>query len=308
MTYMKQLERLLFLIKALKAKPCTTHELLMLLSEQNSNSSIRQLQRDFKDIALLLSDNETLKSYRKDKLKYFFIEISEKSLTNANESKTYKNTNFYVQSKSKHIDFNLNAIENAIKESKSIVISEIKNDETGDNNNFETKNIFFQPIQILIHRDSYYVGGYNIVKKCIQIFGINQIEKVTLSNQCELLAERSKMFDDELNKRFGVSKNINEHTYKIVLEVSSVLAGFMKNRHWHVTQKFSKKNGNTLMHIECGINRELLGWLFQWMYNIRVVEPEILKFYYEKTINEIQNNKNSKATLVYRNIFNDIEN
>ena len=61
------------------------------------------------------------------------------------------------------------------------------------------------------------------------------------------------------------------------------------------------------MHIECGINRELLGWLFQWMYNIRVVEPEILKLYYEKTLNEIQNNNKSKATLVYRNLFNDIE-
>lgn len=305
MTYVKQLERLLFLIKALKAKPCTTHELLAQLSKQNCNSSIRQLQRDFKDIALLLSDNEALKSYRKDKLKYFFVEIIESDFKSINENKTYRNTNFYVQPKSKHIDFNLNAIENAIKESKSIVISEIKNDETGDNNNFETKNIFFQPIQILIYRDSYYVGGYNIVKKCIQIFGINQIEKVALSNQCELLAERSKMFDEELNKRFGVTKNINEHTYKIALEVSSVLAGFIKNHHWHATQKFSKKNGNTIMHLECGINRELLGWLFQWMYNIRVVEPEILKFYYEKTINEIQNNNKSKATLVYRNLFND---
>jgi predicted DNA-binding transcriptional regulator YafY len=305
---MKQLERLVFLIKVLKAKQLTSHELIVLLSEQKSNSSLRQLQRDFKDIALLLSNNETLKSYRKDKLKYFFIETSESDFTSTNENKTYKNTNFYVQSKSKHIDFNLNAIENAIKESKSIVISEIKNDETGDNNNFETKNIFFQPIQILIHRASYYVGGYNIVKKCIQIFGINQIEKVALSNQCEMFDERSKMFDDELNKRFGVSKNINEHTYKIVLEVSSVLAGFIKNNHWHTTQKFSKKNGNTIMHLECGINRELLGWLFQWMYNIRVVEPEILKLYYQKTINEIQNNNKSKATLVYRNLFNENEN
>ena len=308
MTHMKQLERLLFLIKVLKARPFTSHELFAQLSEQNSKSSIRQLQRDFKDIALLLSNNETLKSYRKDKLKYFFIEISESDFTNANQSKTYKNTNFYVHSKSKDINFNLNTIENAIKESKSIVISEIKNDETGDNNNFETKNIFFQPIQILIHRDSYYVGGYNIVKKCIQIFGINQIEKVALSNQCEMFAERSKMFDDELNKRFGVTKNINEHTYKIVLEVSSVLSEFIKNHHWHASQRFSKKNGNTLMHLECGINRELLGWLFQWMYNIRVVEPEILKFYYDKTLNDIQNNNNSNATLVYRNLFNDTKN
>ena len=308
MTYMKQLERLLFLIKVLKARQFTSHELLAQLSEQNSNSSIRQLQRDFKDIALLLSNNETLKSFRKDKLKYFFIEISESDFTSANENKTYKNTNFYVQSKLKHIDFNLNAIENAIKESKSIVISEIKNDETGDNNNFETKNIHLQPIKIIFHRNSYYVGGYNLQKKCIQIFGIDQIKKVYLSNQCELLVETSKMFDDELNKRFGVTKNINEHTYKIVLEVSSVLSEFIKSHHWHATQKFSKKKGNTLLHIECGINRELLGWLFQWMYNIRVVEPEILKLYYEKTLNEIQNNNKSKATLVYRNLFNDNEN
>jgi predicted DNA-binding transcriptional regulator YafY len=304
---MKQLERLLFLIKVLKVKPSSTHELFAQLSEQNNNSSIRQLQRDFKDIALLLSNNETLKSYRKDKLKYFFIEISERDFTSANKSKTHKNTNFYVQSKSKHIDFNLNTIENAIKKSKSIVISEIINDETGDNNNFETKNIFFQPIQILYHRDSYYLGGYNIVKKSIQIFGINQIKKVTLSNKCELSAERSKIFEDELNKRFGISKNINDHTYKIVLEFSSVLAVFIKNHHWHATQKFSKKNGNTIMYLECGINRELLGWLFQWMYNIRVIAPETLKFYYEKTLNEIQNTNNSKTTLVHRNLFNDNE-
>jgi predicted DNA-binding transcriptional regulator YafY len=66
---MKQLERLLFLIKVLKAKQLTSHELIALLSEQKNNSSIRQLQRDFKDIALLLSHNETLKSFRKDKLK-----------------------------------------------------------------------------------------------------------------------------------------------------------------------------------------------------------------------------------------------
>ena len=41
----------------------------------------------------------------------------------------------------------------------------------------------------------------------------------------------------------------------------------------------------------------------QWMYNVRVIEPDILKTYYEKTIKEIQINNNSKLPLVYRNIF-----
>ena len=300
---MKQLERLLFLIEPLKAKPCTTHELLAQLSEQNSNSSIRQLQRDFKDIALLLSNNETLKSFRKDKFKYFFIDISENDFTSANENKIYINTNFYVQSKSKHIDFNLNTIENAIKESKSIVISDIINDQTGDNNDFETKNIFFQPIQILIHRDSYYVGGYNIVKKCVQIFGINQIEKVKLSSYCELFPDVVKLFNEELSNRFGVTKNIDFNTYTIVIEVSSVLAGFLKNNYWHHSQKFAKKNGNTIMYLKCGINRELMGWLFQWMYNIKIIEPPLLKEYYKAALNEIIFIDESKKSLVYKNIF-----
>lgn len=300
---MKQLERLLFLIESLKAKPCTTHELLAQLSEQNSNSSIRQLQRDFKDIALLLSNNETLKSFRKDKFKYFFIDISENDFTSANENKIYINTNFYVQSKSKHIDFNLNTIENAIKESKSIVISDIINDQTGDNNDFETKNIFFQPIQILIHRDSYYVGGYNIVKKCVQIFGINQIEKVKLSSYCELFPDVVKLFNEELSNRFGVTKNIDSNTYTIVIEVSSVLAGFLKNNYWHHSQKFAKKNGNTIMYLKCGINRELMGWLFQWMYNIKIIEPPLLKEYYKAALNEIIFIDESKKSLVYKNIF-----
>jgi predicted DNA-binding transcriptional regulator YafY len=303
MTYMKQLERLLFLIESLKAKQCTTHELLAQLSEQNSNSSIRQLQRDFKDIALLLSNNETLKTFRKDKFKYFFIDISENDFTSANENKIYINTNFYVQSKSKHIDFNLNTIENAIKESKSIVISDIINDQTGDNNDFETKNIFFQPIQILIHRDSYYVGGYNIVKKCVQIFGINQIEKVKLSSYCELFPDVVKLFNEELSNRFGVTKNIDSNTYTIVVEVSSVLAGFLKNNYWHHSQKFAKKNGNTIMYLKCGINRELMGWLFQWMYNIKIIEPPLLKEYYKAALNEIIFIDESKKSLVYKNIF-----
>ena len=102
-----------------------------------------------------------------------------------------------------------------------------------------------------------------------------------------------------------MSKNINSKTYSIKIEISSVLAGFIKSHNWHKSQKFYEKNGNTLMILNCGINREMLGWLFQWMYNIRVIEPMILKEYYEKTIKEIQNNSVSKIPLVYRNIFNE---
>ena len=31
------------------------------------------------------------------------------------------------------------------------------------------------------------------------------------------------------------------------------------------------------MYLNCGINRELIGWIFQWMSNVKVIKPEILK-------------------------------
>jgi hypothetical protein len=58
-----------------------------------------------------------------------------------------------------------------------------------------------------------------------------------------------------------------------------------------------------ILHLKCGINRELIGWLFQWLYNIRIIEPKILEDYYQKTIDEIQKNSISDKMLVYRNIF-----
>lgn len=57
------------------------------------------------------------------------------------------------------------------------------------------------------------------------------------------------------------------------------------------------------MTIKCGINRELLGWLFQWMYNVRILEPAILQKYHDKTLDEMIVNRKSKKSLVYRNIF-----
>lgn len=70
---------------------------------------------------------------------------------------------------------------------------------------------------------------------------------------------------------------------------------FITNHFWHPTQKFTKRNGNIIVHFTCGINREFIGWFFQWMYNVRIIEPKILKSYYDKTIFEIQKNNNSKV-------------
>ena len=299
---MKQIDRLHFIIEQLRVKALTIHELKKNIDLLYSSISLRQIQRDLIEIEKFLTNQEEMKTFRRNYLKYYMIQkkIYNESI---NKEDLVIETNFYKQ---KLIDNNLEKIElikTAIKESKTILISNLINDETGDNYNFTTNNISFIPLKIINHRDTYYVGGFNNNKKCIQIYGINQLEKVIIEKNCKNQLELIEKLNIELYNRFGVTKNINSETYTIKIEISSVLAGFIKSHHWHESQKFYKKGGNTLMVLNCGINRELLGWLFQWMYNIRVIEPKILKDYYEKTIKEIQNNSVSKTPLVYRNIF-----
>ncbi len=301
---MKQTDRLHFIIEQLRNNALTMHDLKKNIDLLYSSISLRQIQRDLVDIEKFLTNQEVMKTFRRNYLKYYMIQKNNFN-ESINKDDLFIETNFYKQ---KLIDNHLEKIElikTAINESKTILISNLINDETGDNYDFTTTNISFIPLKIINHRDTYYVGGFNSIKKCIQIFGIKQLEKVIIEKNCKNQLELIEKLNIELYNRFGVSKNINSKTYSIKIEISSVLAGFIKSHNWHKSQKFYEKNGNTLMILNCGINREMLGWLFQWMYNIRVIEPMILKEYYEKTIKEIQNNSVSKIPLVYRNIFNE---
>ena len=300
---MKQTDRLHFIIERLRNDALTIHDLKSNIELHYSSISLRQIQRDIVDIKKFLTNQEEIKTFRRDYIKYYVIQ--RKKLINhfINKDDLVIETNFYKQKLIENHLEKIELIKTAIKESKTILILNLINDETGDNYNFTTINISFIPLKIINHRDTYYVGGINKNKKIIQIFGINQLEKVIIDKNFKNHLELIDKFNNELHNRFGVTKNINSETYAIKIEISSVLAGFIKSHHWHSSQKFYKKSGNTLMVLNCGINRELLGWLFQWMYNIRVIEPKILKDYYEKTIKEIQNNSVSKTPLVYRNIF-----
>ena len=302
MSHVKQIDRLHFIIEQLRGNALTIHDLKKNIDLLYSSISLRQIQRDLVDIEKFLASHEVMKTFRRNYLKYYIIQKN-----NFNESINTDdlviNTNFYKQ---KLIDNHLEKIElikTAIKESKTILILNLINDETGDNYNFTTNNISFIPLKIINHRDTIYIGGYNNKKGIIQIFSINQIENISISKSYKNQLSLIDKLNDELSIRFGVSKNIDSKVYDIKIEISNVLAGFIKNHTWHHSQKFTKRNNSFILNLKCGINRELLGWLFQWMYNMRIIEPQILKDYYDRTIQEIQNNKNSKNPLLYKNIF-----
>jgi WYL domain len=303
MSEMKQTDRIRFIIDNLKINSFTIHDLKEKIEANFSSISIRQIQRDLLDVEKFLNEDEIINTFRLNYLKFYKIDTRSAIKLNYINDGTIIETNFYHQNLINNNIENLELLKQAIKGFKSIIISNLINDETGDNYDFTSTNIFFIPLKIINHRNAHYVGGLNIKKKIIQIFGINQLNKISISKTYNFQFDLHDKLQNQLNGRFGISKNIDSNIYDIKIEVSSVLAGFIKNHYWHHSQKFTKRSNNLILHLKCGINRELIGWLFQWMYNIRIIEPQILKDYYDKTIYEIQSNLVSRNPLVYKNIF-----
>ena len=303
---MKQIVRLQEIYKILLAKKINQAEIIISLKSIGIEISIRQLQRDLQDIYPILNKNESLITSRNSKrIKYFFI----KSNLRNNKKSTVKYseiraTNFFEAKLSALNKKIIKKLNYAIENNSSVLVSNLIYDSTGDNFSFSKSIISFKPIEIIFHRGTNYVAGYNIQKKVIQMFEINQIKNIELVEDNIKYNNLKEKLNQELVKRFGISKNINDDIYFIKLEFSSVTGNFIMNHFWHETQSFKVLKGKVIMTLYCGINRELMGWLFYWMYNVKIIEPKILKDYYKKTINEINKLNDDKQPLVYKNIFN----
>lgn len=167
---------------------------------------------------------------------------------------------------------------------------------------FTTQSIQIIPVLLVLHRNNYFIGGYHVTHKTVVFYSIRQLSGVKITtHKCHPNEYKISVLK-ELNSRFGITKNINSSIYTIKIEIASVLSDFIKSHTWHASQQIKKHKGNLILTLECGINRELLGWLFQWMYNIKILEPLELKEYYEKVLAEnvaISNSKSHWYTEIY---------
>jgi predicted DNA-binding transcriptional regulator YafY len=303
---MKQIQRLQEIHKIIKTKKVSLIEIISRLNEIGIDISIRQLQRDLNDIHPILNNDENLITSRNSKrVKYFFVKgnkrKSYKSTINPNKIRA---TNFYEAKINPLNNKIIESLSKAIENNFSIIIPNLSYDSTGDNFAFTERNIKFKPVEIIFHRGTHYIGGYNFKKKIIQLFEINQIKKIEPYSEELPNINFIEKLNQELLSRFGISKNINDEIYSIILEFSLVTGNFIMNHFWHETQSFKIQKGKVIMTMNCGINRELMGWLFYWMYNVKIVEPRVLQDYYVKTVEEINLINNNKQPLVYKNIFN----
>jgi hypothetical protein len=301
---MKSLERIFLVYEYLKKKQSSLDELLMYLKTHQHIISKRQLQRDIAKISFLLNKGEELVKYRDSKNNLILKIYVLKSVFNVEKPFDLKTLNTQF-SELKITDTKKDFFFNLSLNSIPIKILKIENDFTSENHNFETRPLYFLPLTLINHRLNDYIAGYNMKKKTYQIFELSQIKEYNVLKYKKKypIKDLKEGFKKHFLNRFGVTKNTNDQVYRIKLLFSSATGSYIQKRIWHSSQKFKKQNGLLEMTLKCGINRELLGWLNSWMYNVKILGPPELIEYYNKSLKEVLDLNSKLKPLVYKNLF-----
>lgn len=173
----------------------------------------------------MLTQTNTLKENRKDHIDLFQNLLKDSLQQNVvlnSNSQQLINTHFYEIAKDLVFNANIDDIIWAMTNRKNIQILQLIDDYTVDNHVFKTNKIDFSPVSILYHRGIFLVAGIENYKKEIVIYGISQLKKIKILDKGYNYEKLSKKIKTELDKRFGITKNINNEVYEIKLEFSSV--------------------------------------------------------------------------------------
>lgn len=162
----------------------------------------------------------------------------------------------------------------------------------------------FLPLKLVYHRGVVHLGGFDKESQKLILLALSQITEYRLTNQPFRHESLLSHFETEMENRFGITENMNSEVYDVKLEFSEALGCFIKDNYWHPTQQMQQqKNGNFIMTMRCGINRELVGWIFMWMTNVRVISPPKLKECVMAKYREVVDDYEKDKPLVSNNSF-----
>jgi len=204
---------------------------------------------------------------------------------------TFTNSNFYENQVTDILDSKLNDLLELIGQNCTITINRLSGDSTSVSNVFFINDCVW-PIKIIFHRGCFYIATVRTTDDQVLVFQIDHIDWTvnTVSRKSKNLQD---IVDKNLENRFGITQNYNEHRYDIQLLFSETTGKFVEEQNWHHSQKIERKithigEVNYVMTLRCGINRELVGWLFQWMSNVKVLGPQLLIDLYNEQLNNMR--------------------
>lgn len=191
----------------------------------------------------------------------------------------------------------------SIQNKRELEILELQFDYTSLGKNVVFPTLIF-PVQLLYHRGVVHLCGFLKENQKFLIIALEQIKNYNLTNKMFDNRQFLEDLSNQMKRRFGVTENVNDKVYDIEIEFSELTGTYVKNQFWHSTQKCEiLENGNLILKINCGINRELVGWIFQWMSNAKVLKPEILKNLVIEKYSEVLDAYKTSQPLISNNTF-----
>ncbi len=194
-------------------------------------------------------------------------------------------SHFYETEAHRKLDENLEIIATAIDSSRKLKINNISGDSTSIGNSINFP-IDVLPISIRYHRGCFYLVSvlHEKVQPSVVTFQVDQLS-LTITDKSFERQDYVELVESALKYRFGISQNIDGEVYDIRLRFSSTTGEFVKNQFWHDEMNTPQRNGDGwIIEFQCGINRELVGWLFQWMSNVKVLAPPKLVDLYNEQL------------------------
>lgn len=257
-----------------------------------------QLTRSASPRILQISRKESMNKFRS--VYKNFIKINKTFYAFMSEEQN-QHSFFYESLYDENYNTKIDDIIWSIANYKLITINSIEGDATSIPQKIKFP-LLLKPILLVYHRGNHFLAGYQNGTDEFITIDIAQISDYVLTQKTFAFKKLVASSKIEILKRFGVTNNIDNTTYSIELEFTDITGNFIKNYYWHANQSFTKnKNGNWLMKFESGINRELIGWIFQWMGNVKIKSPKKLIALYKEQLVIMNNNYAINKPFQYNN-------
>lgn len=216
-------------------------------------------------------------------------------------------THFYENEAHNNVDINLEKLVRAIDVGAKVRILTINGDATSVKRFIHLPTLVL-PTQIIYHRGCFYVAAIDESSERVVTFQIDQLEIEETHESFTDKEEIRNQVENDLKLRFGITQNIDDTVYTIRLRFSNTTGSFAKGQFWHDeegAEASESEDGSHILTCQCGINRELVGWIFQWMNNVKVLDPPQLVVLYNEQLAKMEQiaRQSQNAPLHYTNVF-----
>ena len=129
------------------------------------------------------------------------------------------------------------------------------------------------PYHLIGYKGDWYLIGYNHGLKNFRTYALSRIERIRITD--ESFTRRDFNLSEHFNQNFGIFNS--SERFKVRMLFDRDVAGFIKNKEWHPSQKIIQRpDGNIELILEVNNLIEIKNWILSWGSKVKVLEPKKL--------------------------------